>query len=103
MKPIPFRSAALASLTLVLTACAPTTPTFDRHFGETVPALRAQQTRNPDAPIANRNKSVDGIEGRSAREAVDRYYNSFAEPPAQSNVFTIGVGSGSSDAAGGLR
>lgn len=103
MKPNPLRAGALASLALALAACAPTTPTFDRHFGETVPALRAQQTRNPDAPIANQGKSVDGLEGRAAREAVDRYYNSFAEPPVQSNVFTIGVGSGSGNGAGGAR
>lgn len=97
------RAGALAGLTLLVTACAPTSPTFDRHFGETVPALRAQQTRNPDAPVANQGKSTDGLQGRSAREAVDRYYNSFSAPPVQSNVFTIGVGSGSSDQAGGAR
>lgn len=98
MKPVISRCALLGALALAgLTACAPTTPTFDRHFGETVPALRAMQTKNPDAPVANQSKSVDGIDGRAAREAVERYHKSFTEPPAPVNPFLIGVGSGASD------
>lgn len=89
--------AAAALACLVLSACAPTTPTFDRHFGETVTTLRAQQVRNPDAPLANRDKSVDGLDGPAVREAMDRYYESFAEPPVPVNPFLIGVGTGASN------
>lgn len=95
------RSSSACGVLLLLAACAPTTPTFDRHFGETVPALRAQQVQNPNAPVANQGKSVDGIDGRSASEAINRYHKSFAEPPAPVNPFLIGVGSGASDSRGG--
>lgn len=99
MKPNAPRAVAISFLTLAgLAACAPTSPTFDRHFGETVPALRAMQTRNPDAPIANQSKSVDGLDGRAAREAIDRYQNTFTEPPPPVvNPFLIGVGSGAGE------
>lgn len=83
-----------AATAALISGCAPTTPAFDRHFGETVPALRAQQILDPNAPVANQGRNVEGIDGRSAREAVERYHQSFAEPPVQPNVFTIGVGSG---------
>ncbi len=75
-------------------ACAPITPAFDQGFGQSVPELRAQQIANPQAAIANADRPVTGMDGRAAREAVDRYYRSFSEPPPPINTFTIGVGAG---------
>ena len=85
---------ALAALAIfTLSACAPTTPNFDENFGETSRVLRAQQTHNPDAPIANRDKLPDGLEGRAAREAYERYQQSFTTPPQPTvNVFGVGLG-----------
>lgn len=100
MKQTILRYPVAALMLAALAACAPTSPNFDRHFGETVPALRAQQTRNPDAPIANQDKMADGLDGRAAREAVERYHQSFSEPPAPENTFVIGVGSGADGNAG---
>lgn len=79
---------------LALCGCAPTTPVFDSHFGESARVLQAQQTRNPDAPTVNRDRSVDGIDGRAAKQAIDLYQKSFAEPPRPANPFLIGIGGG---------
>lgn len=79
---------------LALAGCAPTTPVFDRHFGESARVLHAQQTRDPAAPEANRDRPVDGLDGRAAKQAIDRYQKSFGEPPRAANPFLIGVGSG---------
>ena len=103
MRSILIFAGTVGGLAAALAGCAPASPQFDRAFGETVPALRAQQTLNPDAPLANQNKSVDGVDGRAAREAMNRYYKSFAEPPAQTNVFNIGVGTGTATESTGDR
>jgi hypothetical protein len=67
--------AAIGAL-LGLSACAPTTPTFDREFGNAVRALNAQQLRHPDAPMAHRERLPDGLDGRSASTAVGNYHRS---------------------------
>lgn len=101
MNPIRLPAAALAAaLASALAACAPTSPIFDQEFGRSVPQLRAQQTQDPNATLANRDRPVDGLDGRSARESMERYYQSFVEPPQPTNVFTIGVGG---DTGGGAR
>jgi hypothetical protein len=79
---------------VLTTGCVSISPSFDDQFGQTVPTLRAQQIANPHAAIENQERAVTGMDGRAAREAVDRYYKSFREPPAPTNVFTIGIGSG---------
>src|SRR5450830_1583868 len=79
---------------VALAGCATPTPVLDQHFGEAVNAAKAQQTINPDASL-NRDP-VAGIDGQAANAAVDRYHKSFVQPPATGNVFTIGVGTGSS-------
>lgn len=86
--------AACAGLVVsaMLSACASTTPQWDEQFGETVNMAVAQQTLNPDA--SHNTNPVSGIDGRAAREAVDRYHKSFGKPEPQPNVFTIGVSSG---------
>lgn len=74
----------------MLSACAPTTPHWDTNFGNSVRAAVAQQTLNPEA--SQNPDQVRGMDGRAAREAVDRYQKSFKQPEPQPNVFTIGVG-----------
>ena len=81
-------------------ACAPATPVFDQQFGGSARTLQAQQVRNPNAPVANRDKLPDGIDGRAAREGIERYQSSFGKPPPANNTFVIGVGkTGSSEGA----
>ena len=61
-----------------LAGCAQTTPHWDAQFGDSVRVSMAQQTRNLDA---GRTKSaVDGMDGRAAGEAIERYNKSFKEP-----------------------
>ena len=100
----PSRTALAVGLALAAlsAACAPTTPVFDREFGASVRAIAAQQTRDPDATRTNAGRPVDGIDGRAARESVDRYYRSFNEPPKTANPFVIGV-SGQDSGGGGER
>ncbi len=83
------------SITFGISGCESITPNFDANFGKSLVAIRVAQTKNPMASIANKDKSTDGIEGRVARESIQRYHQSFIDPPPPSNVFTIGVGSGS--------
>lgn len=81
-----------ASAACLLSACAPTTPQWDANFGNSVRTAFAQQIINPDA--SQNPDPVTGMDGRAARETIDRYQKSFSEPAPQPNIFTIGVGGG---------
>lgn len=86
----------LASVLLasaVAAGCA-TTPGFDAHFGESTLALRAQQLRDPAAPVRNEKRPVDGIEGPAASHAVDQYYKTFTKPPPPMTIYNFGVAAG---------
>lgn len=79
----------VGSLVGSLVGCAtPATPNLDAHFGQAVLAARAQQTLNP-AASSNPNPP-DGIDGRAARAAIERYHDSFKTPPPSFNVINIG-------------
>ena len=84
----------LASLmgSTVLVGCAAQTPYMDERFGETVNSAKALQTINPDASL--NTDPVAGIDGPAADAAIVRYHESYTNPPAPANVFTIGVGGG---------
>jgi hypothetical protein len=83
----------LASLTLA--GCAETrTPHFDDHFGNAVNGAKAQQTINPDA--SQNTDPVTGMDGHSAKAAVDSYQKSFTAPEPVGDVYNIGVGNESS-------
>jgi hypothetical protein len=87
------------SMTLVvlsLSACASTSPSFSKDFGNEARTILAQQTRNPDAATKNKDKIPDGIDGKAARQTLERYQKSFGDPPRNPNSFTIGVGGGES-------
>ena len=85
----------LLAVPLVLAACVPTSPAFDRSFGDSVKALQAQQVRNPNASLANRDKLPDGIDGRAARETMERYERSFGAPTPQTSAFSININNAS--------
>ncbi len=74
---------------LGLSACAPTTPQWDSTFGLSARLAQQQQTLYPDA---GGDDPVNGIDGATGRESIERYRSSYKEPPQQSNAFTIGVG-----------
>ena len=78
----------------LLSACTSTTPNLDKQFGQSTRALTAQQIINPNAAIDNAANTVSGIDGRAARDTVDRYQRGFAEPVRTGGSFTIGIGTG---------
>lgn len=98
MKNIPILATVRAGLALVLgggtmaclSGCMTSTPVYDQHFGEAVRTVTAMQILNPDAS-ANTNP-VNGIDGRAAAAAMDRYSTSYRSPQADTNGYTIGVG-----------
>lgn len=75
-----------------LTACMPMTPYLDAHYGETAQMAVAQQTINPDA--AQNTNPVKGVDGTTAKNAIELYHNASKAPPATTNIFNIGIGSG---------
>ena len=81
---------AAATLLLTCVACIAPTPQIDKHFGEAVSLLKAQQILHPGAG-ANANP-VTGIDGVAGKSAYDQYQKSYREPAPQSNSFAIGIG-----------
>jgi hypothetical protein len=86
--------AALACVAL-LPACVSTTPGYDARLGDAVDIAQARQTFDPGAAARNAQRDVAGLDGRSARAALNEYFKSFSKPEPQANVFTIGVSSAS--------
>ena len=78
----------------ILTACVEPAPRYEAEFGNATRATLKAQIINPDA--GNNPDPVAGLDGRAARDAINKYQNSFAEPKPTENVFNIGVGSSSS-------
>lgn len=71
----------------LLAGCS-ATPNYDAKFGDAVREARARMTMNPDA--GNSEDTVVGMDGKSARETMTRYQNSFKDPPPVTNVINIG-------------
>lgn len=90
MKNANFPKLLLLSLSL-LAACG-TTPQTDASFGTSTMAIKAQQMRDPAASVRNENRPVDGIDGKSASHAVDRYQQSFSVPAPPMTILNLGVG-----------
>lgn len=82
-----FLKSALVLAVLGLAACS-TTPYLDDHIGDAAKAAVKMQTANPNAPTATGVK----MDAQNAAEAVNRYNKAGKEPPQNTNVFTIGVG-----------
>lgn len=88
-RPIPLRGmAGCAAVLAALVGCASTTPEYDARFGEAVRQSRQAQVLNPDA--ASQPDQALGLDGNAAREVMQRYRNSFKEPPPVVNVINIG-------------
>jgi len=90
MKNLSMNSTLAVLLATVMTGCATETPQLDDKFGDAVNTAKALQIINPDAPL--NAQSPDGMEGKAAGAVMDRYHDSYKNPPAQNNVFTIGIG-----------
>lgn len=90
------RPAALCAIagTALLSGCMNSTPRYDAQFGDAVRTVRAMQTLNPGAG-ANPDP-VTGVDGRAATFAMDRYGDSYRNPPKDTSAYVIGVGNGNS-------
>jgi len=89
MKPNAFSCGAVLSLTatLLLSACAASSsPRSDQAFGQSVRAITAQQTLNPQG--ADPTKMTRGMDGDAASRAQQNYLQSFSTPaePAQNSL-----------------
>ena len=88
---------SISLLALASQGCANYPSAIDSNFGSAVRQVIAEQTANPN-PQANSGKPAQ-TDGQSAKSAVDRYQKSFDVLPLPTNVFNIGVGSGTSSGA----
>ena len=86
--------ATALTLVSVLTACVEPAPRYEAEFGSATRATLKAQIINPNA--GNNPDPVAGLDGRAARDAINKYQNSFAEPKPIENVINIGVGTGNS-------
>ncbi len=80
-----------ALMSTVLTGCMSPTPNFDAQFGQSVRTLSEQQTLRPQAALENRDRVPEGMEGRAARETIERYQRSFESAPTQNQNYMIGA------------
>ncbi len=82
------------ALVINLAACSQFERPVDSKFGDSVRLLMQGQIANPEAPLLTTQQSQS--DGQSSRSAVDRYQKSFEAKSPSSNVFNIGVGTGTS-------
>lgn len=83
--PSAWMALAIAAL---LGGCASSAPNYEARFGESV-----RQTLNAQVIDPKAGESPDqamGLDGGAAREAVQRYRDSFKAPPPVVNVINIG-------------
>ena len=73
---------------LAMLAGCTTTPDYDARFGDAVREARTAMTIDPKAS-ANTDPAA-GIDGEAARQALDRYHDTFKAPPPVVNVINIG-------------
>lgn len=90
MKNLSMNTTVAILLASVMTGCATKTPQLDDKFGDAVTQAKALQIINPDAGL--NAQAPDGMGGKTAGAVMDRYHDSYKNPPVQNNVFTIGIG-----------
>ena len=72
----------------MVAGCVSIHPEVDQHYGQAVATARFAQTFNPQA---SRNpNAVAGMDGKAAKETMDRYLDTFKAPPPTINVINIG-------------
>jgi hypothetical protein len=88
-----FRVAACIGACIALNGCLSSTPHWDQTFGDSIHQITAMQVLNPQAGL--NTDPVAGIDGATANSIMADYNKSFTAPTPSTNVFTIGVGTGS--------
>jgi type IV pilus biogenesis protein CpaD/CtpE len=78
-----------ALLALLLAGCA-STPRWDNHAGDTVRATLGAQVANPRA--AHNPDPVNGIDGRAASAAQERYQHSYEQAQEKTGAAPTMIG-----------
>ena len=81
---------ALAAACMQLAACASPSPRYDALFGEAV--RRNAQSQLLSTTVVDNPGLSQGLDGGAARDAVQRYRESFRNVPSPPPVIQIGVG-----------
>lgn len=84
----------LPLLLTVLGGCSSVTPNYDAKFGDAVREAKLKMTMNRDA--GNNPDQAIGMDGKSAREAMILYQETYKTPPPTVNVINIGGSTGGS-------
>lgn len=82
---------------IFLNACSNYPSPIDANFGGSVREFVNTQIANPEA--SQRMNTSAKTDGQSVKASIDSYQKSFEVLPPPSNVFNIGVGSGTGGAA----
>lgn len=82
------KSLSLLLLALLAGCAVSPTPNYDLRFGDAVREARQRMTINPNA--GSNPDPVAGMDATAAREAMNRYHDSFKTPPPVVNVINIG-------------
>ncbi len=88
------RAVIVVSICAALGGCMSSTPIWDAHMGEALKAVTQAQIIDPHA--GERERSPEGMDGKSAASAMATYDKSFKEPVSTPNAFVIGIGNGNS-------
>lgn len=83
---------------VLVAGCASSTPQYDARFGDAV--RQARQSMVLYAQPAAASIPAGTLDGKIAREAADRYHDTYKAPPRVVNVINIG-GSVGGGAGGG--
>lgn len=90
---------AISLLTVFSAGCAVTplgdsaTPHYDAKFGDSVREAKLKMTIDPNA--GKTPDPVAGVDGKAGKITIERYQNSFKEPPPVVPVINIGGSFGS--------
>ncbi|UVH60764.1 hypothetical protein NWF24_15495 [Variovorax paradoxus] len=82
------RSTTVALVCLLGASCSTVTPNYDARFGDAVRDAKKKMTLNPNA--GKNGDPIAGMDGRSARESMNQYHESYKSPPPAVNVINIG-------------
>lgn len=99
MKSLSINVTLAVLLATAITGCATQTPQLDDKFGDAVTQAKALQIINPDAGL--NAQAPDGMNGKTSGVVMERYHDSYKNPPVQNNVFTIGIGESGGGGMGG--
>lgn len=91
------------SMLYLLSSCTATPTKVDQHFGESTRNMMSKQMVDPKA--GSQPSRVTAMDGRSAKEVIFNYYQSYYKPTITPNAqnFNVGNSGGGSANNGGMQ